>query len=237
VTALIHRVPGLLIAIIALALSAGLVFGVQPPAASSGLANAGIHAGKTVPVGPAGAEDSDEDVDSDEDTDSDEDVDSDEDTDSDEDVDEDVDGVESAGKCATDPTSLTDDQIALLSHGSLVCWAAHQTFWPEEFKNHGAWVSSWAHWGKDADDVVDTDDTDVTDDTDATDDTDLTDDTDTLKAEKAAAKAAAKAERAAAKAERFAAKAERAADRAAAKADRGAAKAFKGKGKGHANHG
>ena len=35
-----------------------------------------------------------------------------------------------------------------MNHGSIVCWAAHQTEWPAEFKNHGAWVRSWAQWDK-----------------------------------------------------------------------------------------
>jgi hypothetical protein len=29
-----------------------------------------------------------------------------------------------------------------------VCWAAHQTTWPEWFSNHGAFVKCWAHQGK-----------------------------------------------------------------------------------------
>ena len=31
---------------------------------------------------------------------------------------------------------------------SIVCWAAHQTEWPEWFSNHGAFVRCWAHQGK-----------------------------------------------------------------------------------------
>ena len=49
--------------------------------------------------------------------------------------------------CATDPTKLSVDELAALNHGSIVCWAAHQTSWPG-FDNHGAFVSHWAHQGK-----------------------------------------------------------------------------------------
>jgi len=50
--------------------------------------------------------------------------------------------------CATDPTGLSDEQLAAMNHGSIVCWAAHQTSWPG-YDNHGAFVSHWAHAGKD----------------------------------------------------------------------------------------
>jgi hypothetical protein len=43
---------------------------------------------------------------------------------------------------------LTPDELDLLKHGSIVCWAAHQTEWPEWFANHGAHVKCWAHSGK-----------------------------------------------------------------------------------------
>jgi hypothetical protein len=45
--------------------------------------------------------------------------------------------------CAVDPRTLTPEQLDELNHGAIVCWAAHQDT-PEGFKNHGAWVSSWA---------------------------------------------------------------------------------------------
>jgi hypothetical protein len=50
--------------------------------------------------------------------------------------------------CATNPTGLTDEQLAAMNHGSIVCWAAHQTSWPG-YDNHGDFVSHWAHAGKD----------------------------------------------------------------------------------------
>jgi hypothetical protein len=146
------RLRGLIIAIMALALSAGLAFGAEPPSSAAfGLTTAASHAGKTVPVqGGAGEEDTDEDLD--------------EDTEegTEEDIDEDLEGdAEGAGEnCSTDPTALTDEELALMKRGSIVCWAAHQTTWPEEFKNHGAFVSDWAHWDRDDEDSEDDEDSD-----------------------------------------------------------------------------
>jgi hypothetical protein len=130
VSKLILRLRGILIAVAALALSASLVFGAQP-ASSWGLSNAASHAGKTVPVTAA-----DEETTGDENTD--------------ENTEENtVETTESAGdNCAIDPSALSLDDLALMKHGSIVCWAAHQTTWPEWFSNHGAFVSCWAHTGK-----------------------------------------------------------------------------------------
>lgn len=130
VTTLIHRLRGFLIAIAAIALSAGLAFGAQPT--STGLANASLHAGKTVPV-----QAQDEETAGDEDTDES----TEEDTSSDE-------SSTGGDNCATDPTTLTPEDLALMRHGSIVCWAAHQTTWPEWFSNHGSFVKCWAHQGK-----------------------------------------------------------------------------------------
>ena len=94
------------------------------------LQGTGSHAGKTVPVAAG-----------DEETTEDEDVQEDEET-------VELDSEEAGDNCATDPTTLTEDQLALLKHGSIVCWAAHQTEWPEWFSNHGSFVSCWAHQGK-----------------------------------------------------------------------------------------
>jgi len=52
--------------------------------------------------------------------------------------------------CTTDPTTLTPDQLAAMSHGSIVCWAAQQET-PEGWDNHGAWVSHWAKMNHGAD--------------------------------------------------------------------------------------
>lgn len=132
---LFQRLHRVLIAFAALALSAGLAFGAQPEASLPGLANASFHAGKTVPV-KAGQQDAATDEETVEETD--------------EDVDEEVDeeGAGGGENCSTDPTTLTPEELDLLKHGSIVCWAAHQTEWPEWFANHGAHVKCWAHSGK-----------------------------------------------------------------------------------------
>lgn len=170
----IKHIRLLLIAVTALALSAGLAFGATPPAASSGLANAGAHAGKTVPVaGEEGVAEDDEDVEEEEDTedleDTDEaDVDEAEDAEDAEEAQEaegaeDVEGADDPGEhCATDPTLLTPEDLDAMNHGSIVCWAAHQAEWPEWFGNHGAFVRCWAQHGK-ADAPSCTDDPDAAD--------------------------------------------------------------------------
>lgn len=54
---------------------------------------------------------------------------------------------EGGDHCTIDPTGLSDSDLAAMNHGSIVCWAAHQTSW-DGFENHGAFVSHWAHQGK-----------------------------------------------------------------------------------------
>jgi hypothetical protein len=150
---LLRRLQSLLIAVTALALSAGLAFGAMPPAASTGLANAAANAGKTVPVAGGQAQtlgedestDEDEEAGEDEDTDVDEDIG--EDVGDDEDLDEDVESAEDGENC-TDPSLLLPEELDALKHGSIVCWAAQQTEWPAWFANHGAFVRCWAHQGK-----------------------------------------------------------------------------------------
>jgi hypothetical protein len=155
--ALISHSRHLLLALTVLALSAGLAFGSTPPAAGPGLATAAANSGKTVPV--AGGDETtgeDEDAGEDEDTDEDEDAGEDEetedgDTDEDAETDEDVESEEAGAggeHCATDPSALTPEDLALMNHGSIACWAAHQTEWPAWFSNHGAFVRCWAHQGK-----------------------------------------------------------------------------------------
>jgi hypothetical protein len=166
VTHLIRRLQPTLIALVGVALSVGLVFGAQPTD-GWGLSNAAEHAGKVVPVKAGqvleGDEDADtdEDVDTDEDTDTDEDVDTDEDTDTDEDVDAGPEEDGDAANCATDPTGLSEEALAALKHGSVVCWAAHQAddVWAGDFANHGQWVKSWAKKEK-AEETTDEDATD-----------------------------------------------------------------------------
>ena len=138
-----NRLKGALIAIVVLALSAGLAFGAEPPSAASwGLANAASHAGKTVPV--AGGEEGDEEGTDEEGVEEEEVV---EEGLEEEGLEEE--GTEEAGdNCATDPTALTPEELAEMKHGSVVCWAAHQTEWPEWFSGHGPFVKCWAHTGK-----------------------------------------------------------------------------------------
>jgi hypothetical protein len=130
----LHHLRGLVIGVAALALSAGLAFGAEPPtSATFGLTNASEHAGKTVPV-QAGQQDetTDEEV-------------------TEEETEEETteESSEEAGEnCSTDPTALTEEQLADLKHGQIVCWAAHQTEWPEWFEKHGDFVKCWAHNGK-----------------------------------------------------------------------------------------
>lgn len=119
------RLKGVAIALIVLALSASLTFGAQAPA--SGYALGGSYKDKPASNETAGDEDTEEDESTEEDED------------------------ESAGdggeNCLTDPTGLTDEELAAMKHGSIVCWAAHQET-PDGYANHGAWVSQWAHMGK-----------------------------------------------------------------------------------------
>jgi hypothetical protein len=133
VTKLIHRFRGFVIALAAIALSAGLAFGAQPT--TTGLANASLHAGKTVPV-----QAQDEETAVDENTD--------ESTDESTEEVTSPDASSGGANCATDPTTLTPEDLALMRHGSIVCWAAHQTTWPAWFSNHGSFVKCWAHQGK-----------------------------------------------------------------------------------------
>jgi hypothetical protein len=142
---IIRHLKGVLIAIVALALSASLVFGAQAPAA--GFALGSSFQGTDESAGVAGDEDANEA----------------EDTETDETTDETTDGTtdettdgtsESADNCLTDPTGLTEVELAAMSHGSIVCWAAHQTT-PDGYANHGAWVSHWAHMGKGKDVAAD----------------------------------------------------------------------------------
>lgn len=125
----LRRLPGFAIAAVALALSASLVFAGQP--AGGGLANALSHSGKTVPVRAAS-----DGVSSDEGTETDESTAPETETESD-----------SADNCNVD---LTQDPavLATLNHGSVVCTAAHMGA-QDGYDNHGAFVSHWAHLGKD----------------------------------------------------------------------------------------
>jgi hypothetical protein len=131
VSTTLRRLPGFAIAIVALVMSASLAFAGQP--VSTGPTNAASHAGKAVPTrAPVTAKD-------DQDTETDEGTETDTETEA---------ASDSADNCTVD---LTQDPSVLetLNHGSVVCSAAH-TDTPEGYANHGAWVSHWAHLGKDA---------------------------------------------------------------------------------------
>ena len=139
-TDVLRHSKALAIAIIALAISASLAFGAEPPAAADwGLGNAAAHAGKTVPV-----QGGDDDV-----TTAGEDEDGDEvDAEETEAPEGDEESEEAGDNCLTDPTLLTEEELAEMRHGSIVCWAAHQET-PEGYDNHGAFVREWAQSGKD----------------------------------------------------------------------------------------
>ncbi len=134
---ILRRSTGVFIALVALALSASLAFGAQAPAA-------GFALGSTYQAGTTEAN-GDEDASEPEDTETDQDTETDEGTGADATTDA---GSGSADSCLTDPTGLTEEELAAMSHGSVVCWAAQQTTWPEWFSNHGKFVSCWAHQGK-----------------------------------------------------------------------------------------
>lgn len=121
----IRHLRSVLIALVALAMSAGLTLGAAAPQSSFGQQKAFSHAGTTAGSGDevTAGEDEDEDTEEDET----------------EDTEEDGDGGDN---CTTDPTDPATD-LTTLTHGQIVCWAAHQET-PEGYKNHGAWVSSWA---------------------------------------------------------------------------------------------
>lgn len=140
----LHRLRPLLISLIALILTAGIAFAGKPSTPADGLAIASEASGKTVPVhAEQGDEDGDEDVDTEEAR-----------TDEDEDADElDEDAGDGGDHCATDPTTATEEELAALNHGAIVCWAAHQAT-PDGYKNHGAWVSEWARKNHGADNAA-----------------------------------------------------------------------------------
>ena len=139
----LHRLRPLLISLIVLILTAGIAFAGKPPTAADGLAVASEASGKTVPVqAELGDEDDDEDVDADEKAKADEDADE---------LDEDA--GDGGDHCATDPTTATEEELAALNHGAIVCWAAHQET-PDGYKNHGAFVSEWARKNHGADNAT-----------------------------------------------------------------------------------
>jgi len=127
VTDATRHLRGPLIAIVALAMSAGIAFAAHPTANDRGAAHSNLTGNTEATDGPDESEAPETD-----------------------DPNESSDPGDAAGtsdNCTTDPTNMTDQELAALGHGSYVCWAAHQPT-PDGYANHGAWVSHWAHMGK-----------------------------------------------------------------------------------------
>jgi len=151
VTRTLQRLRPLLIVLVVLLLTAGIALASKPSTPPAGLSVAGEAAGRTAPVHDDQGDQGDQEQDEQE-----------EQAEPNEDVavealpaaETDEDGGEN---CATDPTGLTDEALAELKHGSVVCWAAHQET-PVGYDNHGEWVSEWARMNHGhADETVDED--------------------------------------------------------------------------------
>ena len=125
---LVHRLRPLLIGLVVLVLTTGVAFAGKPSTPADGQAVASEASGKTVPVvtDENQAEDEDQAEAAEE---------------SESEIDAEAD--EASDNCATDPQTLTTEELAELTHGQIVCWAAHQET-PEGYDNHGEWVSEWA---------------------------------------------------------------------------------------------
>ena len=121
----------ILISLVALTLTAGIALAAKP-------SDAGTR------HGPKAAE-----VTENVDTDTDQETETDTDTDPTTETTPDA-ATDSASNCLIDPTTATPEALAALTHGQIVCWAAHQVT-PDGYANHGAWVSEWAHKNHGAD--------------------------------------------------------------------------------------
>jgi hypothetical protein len=127
----IRHLTSLLIAVVALAMSASLTLGAAAPQSSFAHLRAVSQAGTTAGAGDEVTAGEDEETETDEETD--------EESGEPEDLEEEGDGGDN---CTTDPTDPATD-LTTLTHGQIVCWAAQQET-PEGYANHGAWVSEWA---------------------------------------------------------------------------------------------
>ncbi|MES2208628.1 MAG: hypothetical protein V4515_00335 [Chloroflexota bacterium] len=107
----------LLISILALLLTAGIAYAGKPTSVGSGRITAAQAAARTLPAAPDTTGAGRDDV------------------------------TESAGgsgdHCLVDLGTATPEALAALTHGAIVCSAAHQAT-PEAYKNHGAYVAEWA---------------------------------------------------------------------------------------------
>lgn len=135
-----RHIRPLLISLVALTLTAGVAFASKPAAPGTGRATGAEAGAGTLPV----AANADENAETDESAETRQNVDEQPDSGS-PDVSED-----SATNCLADPTLLTLEARAALSHGAIVCWAAHQAT-PDGYANHGAFVSEIARRNHGAD--------------------------------------------------------------------------------------
>ena len=132
-----NGVRGLLAAFIVIVMTAGAAAAASGHA--TGLTNATEKSGKTIPVAARGQENTSEASEAPEPSESAEASESPEPSESA----ESNTASPSNDHCATDPRTLTAEELAALNHGAIVCWAAHQPT-PVGFTNHGKWVSGWA---------------------------------------------------------------------------------------------
>lgn len=122
-TATLRHLRPLLIGIAVLMLTAGIALAGRPAGHAPGRAVASEASGKTVPVvADPGAGHGEEDTPAEQ---------------------EPATDAAASENCATDPSDLTEQELADMRHGSVVCWAAHQET-PDGYASHGAWVSEWA---------------------------------------------------------------------------------------------
>jgi len=135
-----RRLRPLLISLVVLILTAGIAFAAKPSTNPRHVEGAPVS-GQTTPDAAEGQETPEPD----------ESAESDASTKAQEPAESATKDVATHKNCVTDPTHLTTQQLSAMTHGSIVCWAAHQPT-PGTYANHGAWVSHWAkqHVGKGA---------------------------------------------------------------------------------------
>ena len=137
----------ILISLLALTLTASIAMAAKPSDAGP------RHGPKAAEVTENAETDADQGTDTDTETETDTDTDTETDTDTDPDPATEPApdaATEAASHCLTDPTTATPEELSVLNHGAIVCWAAHQVT-PDGYANHGAWVSEWAHKNHGAD--------------------------------------------------------------------------------------
>ena len=129
----------ILISLVALTLTAGIAMAAKPSDAGT------RHGPKAAEVTENVETDTDQETDTDTDTETVTETDTDPATQPAPDA-----ATDAASHCLTDPTTATPEELSVLNHGAIVCWAAHQVT-PDGYANHGAWVSEWAHKNHGAD--------------------------------------------------------------------------------------